>query len=213
MKTKQFFLILAAITFAGSALANGSTPKTVVAVAPIIAPTSDFTSHYNYDPAVSGIVLGVEAGIDTLATPRSQMFDPQAISGSQRNRAHDFAWGVNLGYKWAVERNALVGVELGYKDFGQSEYKATVNSSSAGIPTGDWKREIRERALDALVTGTYILPYNFNLFGKMGVAAVRSETMQDSPGGVADTNRHNRVYGLRPEVELGFGYVFKEFNI
>jgi hypothetical protein len=157
-----------------------------------------------------GFVLGVDGGYGFLNTPdpiypkgftfpttgtatidQTTYDTVTTVTFKEHNNIGDFVWGVHGGYDWQTGTNSLVGLELGYKDLGESKYSGSLKANTtystmfSGPPpvdpthtNVDASRKIDEQTLDLLLTYHYFVYQGFNVFAKAGVADVYSQTRQ-----------------------------------
>lgn len=118
----------------------------------------------------------------------------------------DTAFGANLGYRWAVSPNALVGFEAGYTDLGS--YSATVADPTGAV--GRAKADITGWNLGA--NGHFNFTPNWYVSGRAGWfrADLDSRLSFDVPPGVIDPPVSYRVddHDNGWYAGAGFGYDF-----
>ena len=213
-----------ALVFAGFAMASGDTfvpPKPVVK---------------------GGFVIGADAGYGELNTPNvftnyneaflNSLFanDPDIIitSNSSNQDTGDFVWGVHIGYDHQLANtgwlsNALLGVEVGYKDLGESTYThrfglvddpefitTTVNAYAKAV--------YKSQAIDVLLKADYYIVNGWHVFAKGGFAELYTKyeyTQKTSVNGVDQNSigtQSAHYWNMRPEYVLGTGYTFPAFG-
>jgi hypothetical protein len=206
----------------------------------ICASASAYASgDYMPSYAKAGFVVGVEGGYGFLNTPNptypkdfTYQINPDTIYGvtipglratyEKTNDIGSFMWGVHAGYDFLTGPHSLVGLELGYKDLGQSKYSNELYlhelhaalTGGGSHPTLDISRKIDQQALDLLLTYHYFVYQGFNVFAKAGVADVYSTTDQDFDVKHVDEihalEGKESIWRFEPEMQLGAGYMFAQ---
>ncbi len=215
-----------ALVFAGFAMASGDTfvpPKPVVK---------------------GGFVIGADGGYGELNTPNvftnyNEALLNDAFAGdplisitnnSNTQDTGDFVWGVHIGYDHQLAdtgwlSNALLGVEVGYKDLGNSTYKTKfgfteVELDGQAINTADYyaKSEYKSQAVDFLLKADYYIVKGWHVFAKGGFAELYTKYQFTSDVNVNGVDQNNigtqsaHYWNMRPEYVLGTGYTFGAFG-
>lgn len=147
--------------------------------------------------------IGLDLGYAGIQSPATEVYTQNAITnGSASYKIGHLAYGANLGYDFALAPSWLLGPELGYYNFGYSQYKGT----QGGVFNDNTK--IRSSAADALARLTWMSQSGFNVFGKVGAAYVFQKA--DSVVGFSNTAASNSrsTHTVAPEGDLGMGYQF-----
>lgn len=169
-----------------------------------------------------GWLIGIDGGYGQLSTLqgnlRSDWVNPDYImpEGSVYSQNHDigeFVWGGYLGREFNLSENALLGLELGYKNLGKSTYNYFLFQAPPVNHTESWNIKIDQQAVDLLLTGKYFIYSGLNVFAKAGVALVDATTKQnylekDPQFADRSYNYDKSFWQLEPEIALGFGYSF-----
>ena len=122
--------------------------------------------------AATGVTVGGELGYSFL--------DSYSTSNLKKS---PFAWGIYGGYNYAFSDVMQAGLEIGYNDDGTAKYGSN---------------KAKQTDISLLVTGTYVDPTGFNVFGKVGAARVTEKLT-----GIAGNN----VNKFLPKVGVGIGYM------
>lgn len=233
--TRNFFKILT-----GAAICAASTVA--------FASNDNFNSTTSY--AKPGFSVGIDGGYGYLSSPEASY--PNGYNGEMSGfpmplqiyyhytdnaEIGDFVWGAHIGYDFKIKPDLLVGFELGYKDLGHSSYGYNFEDLSHGLPgvknnlaAGDdddttllnASRNYNQNAVDLLLTTHYYIFKGLNIFGKAGLAYVRSNVVQsvssDEPDIIAFINPipleaesgDNTIWRFEPEVSFGVGYTFNQ---
>lgn len=194
-----------------------------------IANGSNFQSTPSSSFAKQGFIIGVDGGYGHLSTPEAAYPNDQTYTDDVTNITYkdtsdsdigDWVWGAHIGYDFKVRPDMLIGLEAGYKDLGSS--KISANSSATDedgnlLTSVDFSRKYEQNAVDILLTMHYYIYHGFNIFGKAGIAYVRSEIDQSQSAYISridsvtvnDLNTgDNDIWRLEPEASLGIGYTF-----
>lgn len=162
-----------------------------------------------------GWVLGLDGGYGQLSTLQSNLWDDfYTLSSdeteSQSHEIGDFVWGAHVGWETNATDNLLLGLELGYKDLGDSKYDSHYTwNNGAGVES--WHIKVEQQAVDLLLTGKYFIYEGLNVVAKAGFAYEEATTKQDySDTGDPSENYSKSFWQLEPEVELGFGYAINQ---
>jgi opacity protein-like surface antigen len=200
----------------------------------------------------AGWIIGLDGGYSEINSMDSDLlpnFRPHALSAfddhivytpnyNQDHDMGDFMWGLHLGRDFNVTDNFLMGVEVGYKDFGKNTYDENFNptldavihdrnripetDSRYGLNQG-WSVDIKQQAIDFLLTGKYYMWEGLNANAKAGLAYVKSKTNSNFSASVYQDDHLNQTlytnkgisnnweeseWRLEPEFALGLGYSF-----
>ncbi|MGA9343441.1 MAG: porin family protein [Rhodanobacteraceae bacterium] len=106
---------------------------------------------------------------------------------------HDTGYGANIGYRWAVEPNALIGIEAGYTDLGNFHADAPVDAQA------------RVRGWNVGANGHFNLNPNWYVSARAGLFRADLKVDQLLPDASIATlhDTHDSPYG-----GVGFGYDF-----
>ncbi len=192
-----------------------------------------------------GFVVGADAGYGELNTPNvfsnynealyAAQFKGDALTTITNNNnsqdTGDFVWGVHIGYDHQLANtgwlsNALLGVEVGYKNLGDSTYKtstgvstATLDSRVLNTQSSYAKSEYKSQAVDFLLKADYYIVDGWHMFAKGGLAELYTNyefTNTVKTNGVVDNNNigseSSHYWNMRPEYVLGTGYTFPAFG-
>lgn len=164
----------------------------------------------------SGWVIGGDIGFGYLNTQEEDILAPVPVMVPRSTEIQDqdhtlghVVGGGYLGYNYSVFSSFLMGMEVGYKYLGQSNY----HSFSRDLLSVNFlKNDIRvnQQAIDFLLTGKLYVSKNISFLAKAGPAYVRSQTKQDSDfnlvsfaGGLPTDVV---IWRIKPEFDLGVGY-------
>ncbi len=78
----------------------------------------------------------------------------------------DTGYGVNLGYRWALNPNVALGVEGGYTDLGTFSPKS---GAVGALPSGEFLRKAELKGWNAGVNGHFNVTDNWYLSGRTGI--------------------------------------------
>src|SRR3989338_5456623 len=121
-------------TFLAAAILSTMTAASFAAAAP----------HLSSDAARNSMHVGVDLGYAAIQSPATYLYPTNDIThGSTSYKLGHFAYGANLGYDFALSQSWLLGPELGYYNFGYSQYQT--NQDALNDDT-----KIRSSAVDAL---------------------------------------------------------------
>jgi len=138
--------------------------------------------------ATTGIVVGGQLGYSFLDSYPDKFF-----AGTKSLKKEHFAWGLYAGYDYAFSDVMKAGLELGYDSDGVAKYGS------------DGKINISEISL--MLTGAYVDPTGFNVFGKLGATRV-TEDFKDSSIVTSDLDE------IAPKIVVGVGYeVMDNLNV
>jgi opacity protein-like surface antigen len=147
----------------------------------------------------TGIYAAVEAGGARVFSPIQYM---NGNTGQYRYWA--FAWGLNIGYNYALDQHTSVGVEFGYNDNGDSYYQGNGSTGDTG------NLDVQSVNWDLLATTSYMWDNGFNVLAKAGVASVSQYAAVSGPIVIGNTtvvsSNSPTDSGYRPMLALGVGY-------
>lgn len=160
--------------------------KILLATSVALALTSASAFAVNQQSGIYGTVLG---GWSFASAPSAG----NAHSQSSSNK--NYTWGGNLGYQYAFSQNWAAGVELGYVDFGQTNYTN---------PNGN----IQTTGAQAMAVASYMVNSGLNGFIKAGAIEAYSKTSPSSGGPNPPLqNGSTKVNKWLPAAAIGIGYM------
>lgn len=147
--------------------------------------------------------IGIDLGYAGVQSPNTEVYSASDITnGNASYKIGNFAYGLNVGYDFALNDNWLLGPEVGYYNLGYSQYRGYQN----GVFSDNTK--VRSSAVNALARLTYMTNDGFNVFAKAGAAYVMQKT--NSVVGYLSTpaSSSHTQNAVKPEGDLGLGYQF-----
>jgi len=174
--------------------------------------------------------VGVEGGYGFLNTPEASYpkdfgtypFYEDVSNYATTTEKGEAVWGFHAGYDFKISRVWALGIEIGYKDLGESKYTSTWTDYENyqevyQLVEFNGSRKINQSAFDLLLTARAFVWKGLDFFAKGGMAYVGSTTDQDLTYQVmAGGTIHNlqpwdgksTIWRIRPEVAIGAGYLF-----
>ncbi len=156
--------------------------------------------------------LSLSGGWAYLITPNAYVWSPDYpwLVSSTSFKQSGFSRGVDAGYKYALTKNFLLGVEGGYSFNGAATYTedSLMEKTTYKITSSDWH---------LLLTGTYQFNNGFNIFGKAGLARVNQSLNMNNPNNpnIFPMTQSSSIDSIRlqPMIAIGTGYKIKSFEI
>lgn len=143
-----------------------------------------------------GLYAGLGLGVGALDISSDLITDKAAKNTNQQNN-WGFAGRVDVGYLLDITGDVLMGAEVGYNYLPQTKY-----TFDTGTGTAQQSYKYSDYSFDMLAVAKYLLPENFNVFGKAGVAVVKQTASLEKSG--KTTKDH--LTKVLPEIALGVGY-------
>jgi len=114
-------------------------------------------------------------------------FASRGFSSSSSIDTNDTGWGLDVGYQF----NKWFAVEGGYIDLGKFDFASNLPSSAPGAMSGRVKSE------GARLTAVGIIPldHGFSLYGKAGIANLRTKLEASNSAGQDLGSSHNHTGG------------------
>lgn len=149
-----------------------------------------------------GLYAGLGLGVGALDISSDLITDKAAKNTNQQNN-WGFAGRVDVGYLLDITGDVLVGAEVGYNYLPQTKYTFnTVTDTDPDKPNVKHSYKYSDYSFDMLAVAKYLLPENFNVFGKAGIAVVKQTASLEDSGNTSK----DHLTKVLPEIALGVGY-------
>lgn len=170
---------------------------------------------YGYDTPLNIVYFSGEVGLGHLMTPEEYISPPDnyLISGASY-RTQSVAAGANLGFKHAVNRQFLIGGEVGYDFNGQSKYNEEYYPNFTWVESTNYT--ISSQDIHLLATGTILFHSGFNIFAKGGAARVEQKLKVSNDVDYATIPIYlgeNTITQIKPMAAAGVGFQLRNAGI
>lgn len=160
-----------------------NTIKLIVAATAMTVAAGAFAANTVNTASTAGAFVGVNGGFGKV---------DQSVSGTGTTGKNDntgFSYGIDGGYMY----NQYVGLDLGYTKFASANLKSGIKAKS-------------NYNVHAAVKGVYPMGQSFDLFGKLGLAYVHTNTT--IPSNVVLNGVNSGVHhSTRPYLAAGVDYI------
>jgi outer membrane autotransporter protein len=167
--------------------------------------------------AREGYYIGAEAGAGFLSrVPKKSELKRVGTTKESKAERGRFLAGIHGGYIFDIDEQVSVAPQLGFRYVQKAKFKAS------NLQDGSFNGEILNAShqlnvVDLLAVGTYKINSMWDFQAKVGAALVSDKVKMNQPEAEADDGSKVPVYNksktkksVRPEVGIGFGYLFHE---
>lgn len=157
--------------------------------------------------AKTGFYVGGNAGWSIASSPSSDTVKsayssiPGVTVSSVNQSSYNYAWGINVGFNYALDPHWTVGFEVGREAFGHEDYGISGAINNAPISAS---MHLDSDGIQGMFTGAYMAPCGVNIFAKVGGIYESTSFDNVSIAGVSVSDTTNKK--LIPAAALGIGY-------
>jgi outer membrane autotransporter protein len=166
--------------------------------------------------AREGYYIGGEAGAGFMTrTPKKSNLQEAFGARSTKRERGRFLAGIHGGYIFDIDEQMSVAPQLGFRYVQKAKFKAS-NSSVAVLANKEiFNGSHQLNVIDLVAAGTYRINSMWDFQAKVGAALIADKVKVNMPTFTAVTavpafNKTKTKKSVRPEVGIGFGYVWHE---